>query len=191
MREAAIVPMSQPSAARGAEIVGRLGDKLPKDLGDPFWRRTHTPAEASNRLVSAGLTRAEAWDAVAHLWLTDLDLERLQKAESLYAKNCAACHGETGDGRGPGADALGAQGIGQHSSMSVAGEPAAFADPRTMLGGTSEIYYAKLRRGGMGTGMPSFGPILTPDETWSLVDYLWTFVFDPERFGGAHARRES
>ncbi|UCC99677.1 MAG: cytochrome c, partial [Phycisphaerales bacterium] len=34
------------------------------------------------------------------------------------------------------------------------------------------------RRGGMGTGMPSFGPIFTPDETWMLVDYLWAFVFD-------------
>ena len=28
------------------------------------------------------------------------------------------------------------------------------------------------------TGMPSFGPIFTPEETWLLVDYLWTFVFD-------------
>jgi hypothetical protein len=26
--------------------------------------------------------------------------------------------------------------------------------------------------------MPSFGPLFTPDETWMLVDYLWTFVFD-------------
>jgi hypothetical protein len=30
----------------------------------------------------------------------------------------------------------------------------------------------------MGTSMPSFGPLFTPDETWLLVDYLWTFVFE-------------
>ena len=46
-----------------------------------------------------------------------------------------------------------------------------------MLGGTSELYYAKVRRGGMGTGMPSWGPVLTRDETWMLVDYLWTLQF--------------
>ena len=62
--------------------------------------------------------------------------------------------------------------------MTMAGKPAAFAEPHTMLGSSGEIYYAKLRRGGMGTGMPSFGPLFTTEETWLLVDYLWTFVFD-------------
>ena len=63
--------------------------------------------------------------------------------------------------------------------MNKAGQPAAFAEPGTMLGAAGEIYYAKLRRGAMGTGMPGFGPIFTPQGTWLLVDYLWTFVFDP------------
>jgi mono/diheme cytochrome c family protein len=62
--------------------------------------------------------------------------------------------------------------------MQMSDGPIAFNEPRSMLGGTGEIYYAKLRRGGMGTGMPGFGPIFTPDETWLLVDYLWTFVFE-------------
>jgi hypothetical protein len=61
--------------------------------------------------------------------------------------------------------------------------PVAFTEPRSMLGGSSNIYYAKVRRGGMGTGMPSFGAIFTPDETWMLVDYLWTFVFQLEEDG--------
>jgi mono/diheme cytochrome c family protein len=66
---------------------------------------------------------------------------------------------------------------GQQDDMNMAKEPTAFSDPQLMLGGTGDIYYAKLRRGGMGTGMPGFGPIFTPAETWLLVDYLWTFVF--------------
>ena len=183
------VPSDRPSATRGAVIAERLRESLPTALTTPEWRRSHSPVEAWASLVEAGLSETEAWDALAHLWLTDVDEKRLQTAATLYAKNCAACHGETGNGRGPGADTLAAQGIGQHANMALAGEPAAFADPHTMLGGTSDIYYAKIRRGGMGTGMPSFGPIFTPDETWMLVDYLWTFVFDPGEHGELSEKR--
>lgn len=178
--EAHEVPSERPSAARGVDILQRLDDRWPDELNDPTWRRTHSPVEGWQFLVEAGLTEAEAWDAVAYLWLSGLDAGRLQSAGMLYAKNCAACHGEVGDGRGPGAAALAAEGIGQHSGMSMMRTPTPFADPQTMLGGSSDIYYAKLRRGGMGTGMPSFGPILTPEETWALVDYLWTFVFQSD-----------
>jgi mono/diheme cytochrome c family protein len=158
-----------------------LGQAIPAGLQSAGWRRGHSPVEAWTALIKAGLTEAEAWDAVAYLWLAETDPARLQAAASLYNKNSAASHRELGDGRGPGADALAAQNLGQHDSgMHNAGKPAAFAGPRSMLGGTSEIYYAKLRRGGMGTGMPNFGTILTPEETWLLVDYLWTFVFQPE-----------
>jgi plastocyanin len=187
--EARAVPAGRPSAARGAEIVERLGEGLPAALANPEWRRTHSPVEAWASLVEAGLSEAEAWDVVAYLWLADVDAERLQFAATLYAKNCAACHGETGDGRGPGAGALVAQGIGQHGDMSMRAEPPAFADPRMVLGGSSDVYYAKLRRGGMGTGMPGFGSIFTPEETWALVDHLWTFVFDSSSHGGASGER--
>jgi mono/diheme cytochrome c family protein/plastocyanin len=170
-REAETVPAEPPSAERGAAIVERLGKGLPTLLANPEWRRTHSPVEVWASLVKAG-------DAAAYFWLADVDAERLQAAGSLYAKNCTACHGEDGNGRGPGADALAAQGAGQQGDMGMIEDPASFTDPSTMLAGAGEIYYAKLRRGGMGTGMPSFGPIFTPEETWALVDYLWTFVFD-------------
>ena len=174
-------PAGRPSASRGGAIAQRLGSRLPVEISDPAWRRTHSPAEAWAMLVKAGVSEAEAWDAVAYLWLTGVDAARLPAAAALYAKNCAACHGEAGDGRGPGADALAAQNIGQHAGMAMSQGPAAFADPDTLLGGAGDIYYAKLRRGGMGTGMPSFGPIFTPQETWLLVDYLWTFVFEARK----------
>jgi mono/diheme cytochrome c family protein/plastocyanin len=177
-RETGTVPAEPPSAERGAAIVERLGKRLPTLLANPEWRRTHSPDEAWASLVEAGLTEAEAWDAVAYLWLADVDAERLREGGSLYAKNCAACHGQDGSGGGPGADALAAQAAVQQGDMSMIQDPASFIDPSTMLAGASDIYYAKLRRGGMGTGMPSFGQIFTPEETWALVDYLWTFVFD-------------
>ncbi len=39
------------------------------------------------------------------------------------------------------------------------------------------MLYAKIRRGGMGTGMPNFGTVLMAEETWALVDYLWRLAF--------------
>jgi len=50
----------------------------------------------------------------------------------------------------------------------------AFADAAYLFERRSDVLYAKIRRGGMGTGMPNFGTLLTPDETWMLVEYLWT-----------------
>ena len=175
--ESPATPTEQPSAARGAEIVERLGPTLPNELTQLEWRRSHSPAEAWGLLVGSGSTEDEAWDAVAYLWLQDVEPTELQSAVSLYAKNCAACHGESGNGDGPGATAL-AGPMDQQNQM--AQSPIAFADSQVMLGGSSDIYYAKLRRGGMGTGMPSFGNVFTPEETWALVDYLWTFIFEVE-----------
>ena len=183
--QAAVVPKDRPSAARGAEVVAGLGEALPVELADPAWRRSHSPAEAWRLLVGTGLNEADARDAVAHLWLSELDSARREIATDLYAKNCAACHGETGDGRGPGAEALAAQGMGHTGEMHPTDGPTAFTDLTTMLGGSGDIYYAKIRRGGMGTGMPGFGPLFTPEETWSLVDYLWTFVFEAEGQGAS------
>lgn len=179
--EAPAVPARPFASERGARVVDRLGPALPADLARPAWRRRHSPAQAWARLVATGLARDEAWDAVAHLWVGALDGARLEAAATLFRKNCAACHGESGDGRGPGAAALAAQGIGQHGGAAAPKKPAAFTRAGSMLGGTSELYYAKVRRGGMGTGMPSWGPVLTRDETWMLVDYLWTLQFRPAR----------
>ena len=179
--DVATVPAGPVSVERGARIVKRLGSDLPMDLAAPTWRRAHSPAEAWRRLVAAGLAADEAWDAVASLWVREVDPEKAAMAARLFAKNCAACHGESGDGRGPGGDALAALGIGPHAGFAKPTRPADLRRIRSMLGGTSELYYAKVRRGGMGTGMPSWGPIFTPDETWALVDHLWTFVFRGER----------
>ncbi|MCG3212523.1 MAG: hypothetical protein FOGNACKC_06193 [Anaerolineae bacterium] len=178
---AAVVPANPPVAENGQEIVAGLDQSLPAELTDLDWRRSHSPVEAQRRLVEQGLTEANAWDAVAFLWLADLTAERRRAAAELYAKNCAACHGESGDGRGPGADVLAAQhtNTGHAAGMNMATAPPAFANFDPMLGGSGDIYYAKLRRGGMGTSMPGFGQLFTPQESWLVVDYLWTFVFDP------------
>jgi plastocyanin len=178
VQPASAVPVGRPSASRGAAIVDTLGSALPAELADPAWGQSHSPVQAWDALVKTGVDGDDAWDVAAYLWLSELDPSQLPNAETLYAKNCAACHGEDGNGQGPGAAALSAQDMDQHGHAGTQGGPTPFSDPQAMLGRTSEILYAKLRRGGMGTGMPGFGPLFTPGETWLLVGYLWTFVFD-------------
>jgi hypothetical protein len=40
-----------------------------------------------------------------------------------------------------------------------------------MLGASPALLQGKIIRGGMGTGMPYWGPIFTEAQTWALVDY--------------------
>ena len=155
----------QPSAARGAAVVGQL--TIPAEVQDRMWRRTHTPREGRASLAAAnpGTDEAGLADVIAYLWKSDAAPAELAAAEKLYAKNCAACHGEKeGAGDGP------AAGLAPQP-------PASFSDSTRMLDRRPDVLYAKIRRGGMGTGMPNFGTLFTPEETWSLVDYLWKFSF--------------
>lgn len=150
-----------PSAEHGAELVERV--TVPDTLRDPLWRRAHTPVQALEQLAAANpdMSLAELSDVVAYLWTADTTLDTLASAEILYNKNCAACHGQYGDGDGPAAD-------------TTAEQPAAFVDAAYMFEMRDDVLYAKIRRGGMGTDMPNFGTLFTPDETWALVAYLRT-----------------
>lgn len=202
-RDAGGVPMALPSAERGralyrarcADCHGAEGGGTAR--GGPLDRRTTlrdrspaalvrmlagpTPSHAGPRAGAhapgvPGPARAapphaphargwgaqERWDAVAFLWWRGVSLERLALGQRVYGRNCAACHGETGKGDGAG-------------GRSQPKLPADFTDLRRMLAGTTELYTAKIRRGGMGTGMPYWGSIFTEEELASLVDHLWRF----------------
>ena len=160
--EAEFYPASPPSAARGRALADQI--ELP-DLDD---LRGQSPSAVFQTIrqgeAAASLSDEEVWDLVAYLWLGATTPERLSQGEALYAKNCVGCHGEAGGGDGPG-------------SRYLEEPPTDFTNARTMAGGSSQIYYAKIRRGGMGTGMPYWGTIFTEEETWSIVDYLWIFLF--------------
>jgi len=176
---AAHFPASKPSAARGAA----LGLPLPSDLspdkedGIGAGLRQLSPSTAFARLRAdpayGGLSDSQLWDLVALAWRESTTSARLAQGQAIYAANCAACHGQTGQGDGPGGQALRAAGP---AGMSKG--PANFTDASIMAGGSAAIYQGKIVRGGMGTGMPYWGPILTDDQTWAVVDYLWTFLFD-------------
>ncbi len=149
------------SAQHGADLLDSV--TLPDEVIDPLWRRSHAPTQALELLGTANpqMTQADLIDVVAYLWTADTAPETILNAQVLYNKNCAACHGQYGGGDGPAAD-------------TTAENPVIFADPAFMFEMRSDVLYAKIRRGGMGTDMPNFGTLFTQEETWALVEYLWT-----------------
>lgn len=169
---------SQPfSYERGEIIVSSLN--LPSHYFDNDWLRSQSPVEVWEYLRELKINDEEAWDGVSFLWQNTFQQKDLDLANYLYAKNCAACHGETGLGDGPGAKFIQDQEFHSLDGSDENQPIPAFNDRPSMLGGSGQIYYAKIRRGGMGTGMPGFGPIFTQEESWLLVDYIWGFVFSP------------
>lgn len=143
---------------RGSVPVDRHG-------GGASATRTAVPPHAT---YAGNASDQERWDVVAALWSLATTADRLELGERLYAKNCAACHGEGGTGNGPG---------GTYQPKA----PANFTDAGRMLAGTTALLTAKVRRGGMGTGMPYWGSIFTEDELAAVVDYLWTFSLGTAR----------
>ena len=175
---AEIVPASKPSAAQ-ADSLGVQAD-LPAGV-----YRTQSPVEVWKQLRAAsfsnGLSDTQVWNLVAWVWRSSTTPESIASGKRLYAQNCAACHGEAGRGDGVMAAPLkkavpsdNMSGMPGHDP----GAPANFTDARNMLGASSAILQGKIIRGGMGTGMPYWGPIFTDAQIWSLVDYLWTFQFE-------------
>ena len=170
---AAAVPGAAPAAARGWPLVAELpnADRDPEALG------TAAPADVYLRLradpAHAHRTDEELWNLVAALWLSAGSPAERRVGGELYAANCAACHGEGGDRRGVMAPALAASL--PPSTMPGRGRPADFTDRRTMLGASSALLAGKILRGGMGTGMPNWGAILTDEQVRALVAHVWTF----------------
>lgn len=173
------VPHERPSAIRGAAI----GASIPPVFLTADYYRTHSPAEVWQALRDdssrEGLADDEVWNLVAFVWQSNTSGETLAVGQALYAANCAACHGEAGAGDGVAADALAGK---EHDAITEFGQhtqaPADFTNGRLMFGASPALLQGKIIRGGMGTGMPYWGPIFTGAQTWALVDYLWTFTFD-------------
>ncbi len=49
-----------------------------------------------------------------------------------------------------------------------------------MLGASPALLQGKILRGGMGTGMPNWGPIFDEQQIWDLDAYLYTYQFHEE-----------
>jgi cytochrome c1 len=114
------------------------------------------------------------WDSVAFIWRSNTNAARLAQGAQLYAQNCAACHGETGQGDGVMAAVLKtpASSSMSHGEHELTG-PSDFTD--------SQSARRYLGRAAWKDGACVPACIISGIFTmirWSLVDYLWTFQFD-------------
>ncbi len=153
------------------------------DLGafvSPGYYRGHSPYETWKQLRAkpalADRSDADLWDMVAFIWESNTTPEAIVRGKQLFAQNCAACHGAAGGGNGVFADQLASQGAAGGLNMMLQ-RPADLADPQRMLGASPALLQGKILRGGMGTGMPSWGPIFADTDTWKIISYLYTFQF--------------
>jgi len=182
--EAQTLPAEKPSVQRGAVIIEQF--PIPNFQSSDYYR-SHSPEQTwldlRNDPGFDSYSDQQLWDAVAFIWQSNTTPEALIEAEQLYAQNCAACHGESGAGDGvfTGEQAqVQEDAHGTISGHEIVG-PTDFTNPHHMLALSPAHLQGKIIRGGMGTGMPMWGVIFTEEQTWSLVNYLYTFQFEEVR----------
>ena len=126
-------------------------------------------------MAARRLDEVDLWALVAVAWRQGTSAAELAQGEHLYRRDCAACHGENGRGDGPAGRQLPGKAFLQTGAKRG---PADLTDAGQMLGASGALLQGKVLRGGMGTGMPEWGSLYSDEDTWAVVSYLRTFVFD-------------
>ena len=192
--EARVIPDSQPGSGAASAMLRPSALISQPDIGgswisrfvNPDFYRSHSPYDTWDELRTnpalSKMSDQQIWNMVAFIWKSNTSPEEIAEGQRLYAQNCAACHGEQGKGNGVFADKLAATaasaapGMGSAQTMMIQ-RPANFTDAKRMLGASPALLEGKILRGGMGTGMPSWGPIFSEEKIWKIVSYLYTFQF--------------
>lgn len=143
----------------------------PSALGQADFARQFTPAEwyavVTNGRIDkfmppfASLSDGERWDVVAYVFTLSTPADALERGETLFAKNCARCHGESGNGDGPNAAQL--------------SDVAVFTNQAFMAQLSAEDMAAAMSNGS--GDMPAFGDKLSQDDIWAVTAYLRTLSF--------------
>lgn len=137
---------SGTAVERGAQagMMGRGGMGMMGRGGMRMFHMTPIPEEYAGRLSPV-----------------PADAESLARGKAIYAQNCAACHGETGLGDGPAADALNPP-------------PAMIAMTSQMLG--DDYLFWRISEGGgfepFNSAMPAWKAILAEEARWDVINYL-------------------
>lgn len=90
--------------------------------------------------------------------------ENISAGAELYAVSCAVCHGETGEGDGPGAGGLEIP-------------PSDLHDDHVQDLTDGALFYV-ITHGKPGTPMPAWDKVLSEDERWFVVNFIRTFGAD-------------
>jgi mono/diheme cytochrome c family protein len=90
--------------------------------------------------------------------------QALAEGQKIYLSYCAVCHGERGDGQGPGRVSLGPQ-------------PADFRNKKYQRLSPSYLFWRVSEGGTVGPYnlMPAYKSRLSKEEIWQVIAYLKTF----------------
>lgn len=109
------------------------------------------------------LSSRQRWDVVAYLYTLSTPPETIALGERLYQAECAACHGESGQGDGP-------------EASNLATAPTNFSD-RALMAAKSQAELYQAITEGLSPDMPAFEERLEEDERWALTTYLHSLTF--------------
>jgi putative copper export protein/mono/diheme cytochrome c family protein len=114
------------------------------------------------RAPSLSLLLIEAYPTSFQTSPTDFAASSIVRGQSLFARNCVACHGPDGEGNGPAASGLRIK-------------PADLTQPHIWMHTDGEMFWwlshgSEDPRGGL--AMPGFAGSLSPDDIWALIDYV-------------------
>ncbi len=134
------------------------------------------------------LNDTERWHVIFYEWTYATSPESIARGREIFQERefpvpvpgvgtvrtaCAGCHGPNGDGRGGTLSPLMAH---RTWGWRLGHGPGIFRDRDFMVKRKPTELFAWIYDG-IGL-MPPFKQFLTVDEIWSLVDYIWTFVYE-------------
>jgi len=103
------------------------------------------------------LSVPERWDVVAYTWTFWADRDSAERGKKIYESKCFTCHGIKGDGSGrPGARD--------------------FTKPENMVKPPS-VFFNSVSEGIPNSAMRPWKSVLSENERWDAVKYVWTFQF--------------
>jgi mono/diheme cytochrome c family protein len=97
------------------------------------------------------------------------DPKMLARGKEIWLAKCALCHGETGDGKGPGGVTLPLKPADLRDAKMVAGMPGNYWFWRVSEGGLVEPFKA------LGSAMPAWKGELSVADRWAVIAYAHTF----------------
>ena len=159
--------------AEMTEFAASISERLTKLPASPAKAELVTGATRLRSLIAAKGAPAEV-ARLAHGLAADLlksypiplapgRAPDLARGATLFAQNCASCHGMSGDGRGP-------------DAAKLATPPIAFADIGRARQRSAFALYQVIDQGIDGTAMQSFAS-LPSDDRWALAFYAGRFAF--------------
>jgi mono/diheme cytochrome c family protein len=147
--------------------------KKPRNLTDKKIMRGKSP-ESLFKVIADGktpmpawksfLTEKQRWDVLFYAWSFSTTPQKIAAGKVIYDKYCRRCHGLKGDGKGS-------------SAKKLRKKPQDFTDKKTMFVRSRNDLFNQIKKGSK--PMPAFDNQLTDEEIWSVVDYLWTFTYQP------------